>query len=378
MPRFIYVLAASAVVATGAFSAAQAKQIVPLHSQDVQKTVTAAFRSVEISGDGSNIALRPGRTTVVQAHEEWNLHQPTLAIGVSRGVLHVTINCSEAQDVGGVVTVQGALDVANDCTDDLAVTLPASVPVHATTGFGGITASGFRRGLQLTTDSGNVAARNVSGPQVQLSSGNGSVVGSGINAAAVSLSSDSGDVNATGVRASSLGLKSANGAVSASSVTATVLTATSDSGDVGVADAAIRAQALLHSDNGAVSVSRVKAGSLDATSSAGDIKVTDSTFRTAKVSSDNGSVTASHLGAQSASLHSDSGDVAADLTNQPQTLTATSSNGAINLDVPTGRYDVQADSDNGTVHVTGLIIDTSVRPFIRAHSDSGNVTVQGD
>jgi len=377
MPRIISVLAALAVVATGAFSAAQAKQIVRLHSQDVQKSVTAAFRSVEVSGDASNIALRPGRTAVVQAHEEWNLHQPTLAISVSHGVLHIAMNCSQSQDVAGVVTVQGALDVANDCIDDMTITLPATVAVHAATDTGSITATGFHRGLQLTTDSGNVTVRDASGPQVQLYSGNGSVGGTGINAGAVALSSDSGNVTATAVRANSLSIKSANGAVTANSVTATVLTATSDSGNVSVADAAIRAQALLHSDNGAVSVSQVKAGSLDATSSAGDIKVTDSAFHTAGVSSDNGSVTAQNLRAQTASLHSDSGDVAADLTNKPETLTATSSNGAVNLDVPTGRYDVQADSDNGTVHVTGLIIDTSVRPFIRAHSDSGDVTVQG-
>ena len=45
--------------------------------------------------------------------------------------------------------------------------------------------------------------------------------------------------------------------------------------------------------------------------------------------------------------------------------------------VPTGRCEVSADSDSGTVHVTGLIIDTSVRPYRRAHSDSGDVSVTG-
>src|SRR5437660_5602063 len=60
MRRIIHALAATVVVATGTFSVAQAKQVVPMHTQDVTKTVTQGFRSIAVSADYATITLRPG------------------------------------------------------------------------------------------------------------------------------------------------------------------------------------------------------------------------------------------------------------------------------------------------------------------------------
>lgn len=415
MRRIIYACITSSLAVTGAISVAQAKQVVPVHSQDVQRTVSQAFRSIHVSADYGNVTLRPGATATVHAHEEWNLRQPTLAVSVRHHVLHVTISCNGDVSVGNTVTVVGALDQANDCIDSLTLAAPANVPVQADTWSGRVTAAGFHGGLKLSSDSGDVSIRNSSGPQVEASSGNGTVTGTHLHADAVALSSDSGDVVGTRIHAHSFTARSGNGAVTASSLVTTVLTATSDSGDVTLSGATVQAQADVHSGNGAVALDHVGAGSLDVgsdsgnvsldkiTSSstraesgdgtisatrftglnltvaddAGDVNVADVTLRTLQATSGDGAVTARGLRAQTASLHSDAGNVTAALANKPQTLTATSGNGAVTLDVPSGRYDVQADSDDGTVHVSGLIVDTSVRPFIRAHSDAGDVTVTG-
>lgn len=163
MRPIIYASVATALAATGAFSAAQAKQVVPMHTQDVTKTVTQAFRSVAVSADYGAITLRPGRRATVHAHEEWNVRQPTLAIDVSHGVLHVTISCNGDISVGNVVTVAGALDQANDCIDALTLILPATVPVEANTSSGDISSVGAHAGVKLSTDSGNVSVRDAAG-----------------------------------------------------------------------------------------------------------------------------------------------------------------------------------------------------------------------
>lgn len=54
------------MVATGVAGVAHAKQIIPMHTQDVQKTVTQPFHSVAVSADYADVTLRPGRTTTVQ------------------------------------------------------------------------------------------------------------------------------------------------------------------------------------------------------------------------------------------------------------------------------------------------------------------------
>jgi hypothetical protein len=201
MRRIVYVLVATGLAATGAFSAAQAKQVIPMHTQDVTKTVTQAFRSVAVSADYGGVTLKSGSTTTIRAHEEWNVRQPTFDVAVSHGVLDVTISCNGDVSVGSVVTVAGALDQANDCIDALTLTLPAKLPVQADTYSGDITSTGGRGGVKLSTGSGDVTVRDARGPQVAASSGNGTVDASGIDASSVSLDSDSGDAIATGVRA---------------------------------------------------------------------------------------------------------------------------------------------------------------------------------
>jgi DUF4097 and DUF4098 domain-containing protein YvlB len=243
MYRIIYALTATTLTATGAFSVAQAKQIIPMHAQDISKTVTGDYRSVAVSGDYATIKLRTGRSSTVHAHEEWNFNQPKLDVTIDRGVLHVTISCNDDVTVGNGVTVAGALDQANDCIDDLTITLPATKPVQADTSSGNISAAGARGGLKLSTDSGDVTVRDAAGPRIDAASGNG-------------------NVTATSTRSHSLTLKSGNGAVTARRITTTVLTAGSDSGDVALTDAIVVAQADAHSGNGALNLTRVHAGSV--------------------------------------------------------------------------------------------------------------------
>jgi len=78
MRPIIYASVATALAATGAFSAAQAKQVVPMHTQDVTKTVTQAFRSVAVSADYGAITLRPGRrATPIRVRRRWRARRRT-------------------------------------------------------------------------------------------------------------------------------------------------------------------------------------------------------------------------------------------------------------------------------------------------------------
>jgi DUF4097 and DUF4098 domain-containing protein YvlB len=404
---------AMVLVVVGAV-AAQAKQVIPTHSADVRQGITGAFHAVQVSVDNGSIAVEAGSAPRVRAHEEWNFHQPVLTVTTKSGVLHVSLNCADYQSIGGVVEAD-PVDLVNDCIDSLSLTLPPNVPVRVVGGTGSITTTGLRAGQRLRTDNGDIAVRRAAGSGLDAATGSGAVTATDVRADVVSLESDTGDVTASRVRAHSLNLHTGQGTISLTHATSTVSSVDDDAGDVKVSDVTSRADTRLHSGQGSVDVTRVTVGSIDARSDAGDVTLDTVRAGRANVASGQGTITVRHWAASAlditndagdvtvadgsarqmaahtgqgalevdkvrtttAHLTSDAGDVTAVLTSKPTTVIASSGQGSVDLSVPTGRYDVDADSGQGTVTIRNLIIDTSVRPLLRAHSDSGDVTVSG-
>jgi DUF4097 and DUF4098 domain-containing protein YvlB len=414
MRRVVLAGLALVLVAVGAI-AAQAKQVIPMHSADVAQGIAGRFHAVQVSADEGSITITAGSAPRVQAHEEWNFHQPALTVTIKNGVLNVSLDCADYQSIGGVVEAD-PVDLVNDCIDNLSLTVPANVPVQATGSSGGITTTGLHAGQRLRTDAGDITVRRAAGSGLDAATGQGAVTATDVHADVVSLSSSSGNVNVSRVRAASLTLHSGQGTISLTHATTTVGLVDDDAGNVDLSDVVTRADATVHTGQGSVDVERASAGSLNVKSDAGD--VTLNTVRAGKatarsgqgtitalhittttfdVTNDAGDVTATDVSAQrifahtgqgalrfnslratTSDLTSDAGDVTATLTRKPLTVTATSGQGAVNLSVPRGRYDVAADSGQGTVTIRDIVIDTSVRPYLRAHSDSGNVTVSGN
>jgi hypothetical protein len=97
----------------------------------------------------------------------------------------------------------------------------------------------------------------------------------------------------------------------------------------------------------------------------------------ASVSTGGGDVSVDAFCGFSLAITTGSGSQHATTACSPQRLLMHSGSGVIDAAVPTGRYRVEADSNDGSHHVSG--IDTSAdAPFeIQALSSSGNVSVRG-
>jgi DUF4097 and DUF4098 domain-containing protein YvlB len=415
MHRSVYV-AVGLVVAGGAVvNAAAAKQVVPLHSAEVTKALPAAFRSVSITVDEGAVRLHVGNRHVMHVHEGWNFHQPTVDVHVSHEQLDVSVSCAAQQWVGPV-EVDGATDPANDCVDDVDITLPASVPVQVQAPWGPITSTGARGGLSLVSGLGDVTVTDAAGPQILLSSDSGAIHLSDARAHVVALNGDVGDIVASTLKADSLTAQSSSGAVSVQQLDCVVAAIGSDSGDVHLSNAVATSKLSVSASNGAVSVQHLVAGEAALASDAGDITLSDAAIRSvATLRSSNGAVTAtrvradwlrtstdagdihgaaldlvrlsghtsqgataySEISARHVDVTSGSGDLQLALRQAPDWVSATSTQGSVTVAVPAGRYDVIADSSDGAVHVSGVTVDRHSRRIIRAHSDTADVTVAG-
>lgn len=320
MRRLLWSVASGVLAASGAVTVAQAGQIIPAHSQDVRRVVSSPVSSLVVTGDYSNVTLRPGRTLSVLAHEEWNLYQPELLVEVRDGVLKVSISCGRPD--GAAAALGGGLtDTANDCVDDLTVTVPTGVEVQAQTGSGNVQSTGLRGEQQLRTGAGDLDVRNATGPDISAITGNGDVHASSVTAGVLDTRTDAGDVTVSGIRASTR---------------------------------------------------------IDVTSGNGTLRLTDLRARSLSASTNAGDVLAQGLRTSLVLLRTANGTINSRLDAAPDDLTARSDSGDVTVDVPSGRYDVQADTASGLVRVTGLTSDPDSRHHLRAHTGAGDVTVRGE
>jgi Putative adhesin len=130
----------------------------------------------------------------------------------------------------------------------------------------------------------------------------------------------------------------------------------------------------LTSQDGSVSVDGVQ-GALTLQSDNGDVSVTAASGPL-HLSSDNGSVGGTGLTSHQVRASSDDGDVALSFADAPETVTASSENGSVQVYLPHGpaSYLVSASSDNGN-HSVGVPSNSAAERHIVATSENGDVSV---
>jgi len=95
-----------------------------------------------------------------------------------------------------------------------------------------------------------------------------------------------------------------------------------------------------------------------------------------EVSTDSGAIAATGFCGFSLRASSDSGDVAAVSECSADRLELRSRTGDVRAVVPVGRYEVDAQSESGTVRTRGLTVDRGTGALVQALSTSGDVTVE--
>jgi DUF4097 and DUF4098 domain-containing protein YvlB len=376
-----------------------------LNSQDVTTKVAGKVTALRVDADISNVSVTPGAASVVTAHLEWTFSKPTVTVSVDKGVLTVKARCDDELN-GGPVHV----GLINTCVDDLRIVVPAAAslvigtdgsanvsrftgPVDVRGGRVTVTdlrtpklrisgrASASLRRIhssfgQVALSSGNIDAESLQVRSLSLSTGSGNVNAGHVTAATFNVSDSSGNVWVTHAKADSLALSSGSGNVNADDVRSARATLATSSGNV-YAQHVSAGRLEVNSGSGTVSVSDTTAERTKATSSSGNVYVQRVRGRHLDASTGNGSMTVADVHLHTIGLRSSSGSVSVQDLDAPDTLAASSGNGNVNVRVPSGRYYVQATSDNGSAHVSGLTVDRFAKREITAASSSGNVTVTG-
>lgn len=316
-----------------ASGAASAKQIIPLHEKTEVTKITTAVTGLQITGEATLIKVVAGNSIVVTAHKGWNFSEPTTKVTVSRGIVKIDAQCNEQQIGPAYVSIR-----ANDCYNEVTVAVPATVAVSALTSYGPITTAGLNGGQTLHTGSGDVGVRDAHGGSIIATSGYGAVSLTAADLRNATLHADSGDVTVNGLRVGQLAADTGYGSVRITNASTSAVAANTGSGDVNLTGvSATIAQG--HSDYGV-------------------LVVADSRFERAKFTNT-------------------SGDVDITLKSIPTSLTMTSGNGMVNGTVPKAVYDVRATSNNGNASIKNLVNRSNAPRHIRAHTDSGDVSIIG-
>lgn len=174
---------AAAFVAGGAFTIAD---LASHHSFDVRASYPGV-RSLIVDDSGGGVVLTgasAGTRLTVTEHVSEGLTAPTRTAVASGGVLRLAAHCP-----GFGVT----------CGVSYAVTVPAGIPIVASSGAGKLTASGLAAAaaLTLSTGSGDVVVSDVSSRgALSLTSGDGDITASRITAPRIRLTTGDGDLSA--------------------------------------------------------------------------------------------------------------------------------------------------------------------------------------
>jgi hypothetical protein len=360
----------AALVLPVAAGAALAEPISPyLHSEDSTTKVKGAVSSVRVDGDISNVSVVAGKATSVVAHLEWNKDRPTVKVAVNKGVLTVTARCGGQLLNGPVVYIGGA----SGCVDDLRLTIPTAAALRVRTD-GSTQVSKLTGSLDL--QGGLVHVSNVRSPRVQVTSAYGSVTLEKVTSPTIQVSNSQGGIFTKSIAARTLALSTSYGPVAVVDSTVRTLTASSDQGYVSAER--VRADLVdLSSSYGEVRVIGVTAPDVSAVTNQGSVVVNRLAGSRLDARSGYGDVLLSGVSATRVNALTDQGEVNVVLTRAPDLARATSHYGPVALQVPTGRYAVDASTSYGQQSVTGLVVDAAAKRQLIAHSDQGDVTVRG-
>jgi hypothetical protein len=157
--------------------------------------------------------------------------------------------------------------------------------------------------------------------------------------ATIRVDADSGDVAARGVDVAAARVRS-------------------DSGDIHLELAGRQHLVRAQTDSGDVDVVARDVGRVDARSDSGDIVVTT-------------------RGARDVTTQTDSGDVVVAASRRPRRVRADTDSGDVRVVVPAGAYRLATETDSGEVKLKRISRNDRADRSIEAHTDSGDVTLDG-
>ena len=158
-----------------------------MFQQSTESTWSEAhpISSVRVDATSGDVQIGPGAAGQARVRESlhWVLHRPSVQETWDGDNLVVTVAC----DGGG-----GSL-LPNQCSADLDITVPASVPVTVTSRSGGVSVGGMNGSIQAETDSGDIQLTGDSGA-ITAHAISGSVAGRGLTGTEANVQVESGDI----------------------------------------------------------------------------------------------------------------------------------------------------------------------------------------
>jgi len=141
--------------------------------------------AVRVDATSGDVQISPGGAGQARVRESlrWVVHKPTVQEAWDGDSLVVTVLC----DGGGFL-------LPDECSADLDVTVPASVPVTVTSRSGGVSVGGMSGAVHAETASGDIELTGDSGAVVAHAI-SGSVSGRGLTGADADVQAESGDVD---------------------------------------------------------------------------------------------------------------------------------------------------------------------------------------
>ncbi len=292
----------------------------------VSYTAPASTKSLTVSSDGGQLSIKPaatgGATLTGTAHYTFvrsKLTERTAAAGGTALGYH----CAESW--------------VGNCALDATISLPATMPVTASTAGGDATVTGISAPVRLSSGGGNLSADHTSG--------------------LLSLDTSGGDISVTTVTAPTVTASSGGGNITVSGVSSPEITANTSGGDI-QATAVTSSRVTASSGGGNITVSGVSSPEITANTSGGDIQATAVTSNT---------VTATSGG----------GNIEIDFAAVPGNVEVNTSGGDITLVLPPGgtQYRITAHTDGGSVSDSSVPENTSSKHVITVTTGGGNITI---
>lgn len=210
--------------------------LLPLNTGGGTTPIKGDFNSVTVTNEWGHISVVAGTTSSIKEKTSYNLAGPVLSQSIKNGVLTISVACQGAEPITAGVSVDGVVDVVNDCVDDLVVTVPGSISLLAKTQLGDIKTSGINGDQALKAAQGNVTVQDSTSRNLTVAVSHGNISVAGLIASVATAHTDYGYVDVANSAIGTLDALTNEGGVSVRDCSIPTLAATGTRGPVDVTE----------------------------------------------------------------------------------------------------------------------------------------------
>jgi DUF4097 and DUF4098 domain-containing protein YvlB len=212
--------------------------------------------SVVIDDQWGTVTVGAGSANTIKEDGGANLVTPTLTSTVKDGVWTITVSCLGAPPRSAGVSVDGVVDLVNNCGDDITVTMPSTATLNVKSELGDITTSGINANQTLASQQGDVNVSNAVANAVKATTNEGNITLKNVTGDTATAETDSqyGYVTIDGCTIDTINASTNEGGVSISSCATKSVVALANRGGVDVQDTIVPDSVQAKSGNGAVNV----------------------------------------------------------------------------------------------------------------------------